>query len=48
MMSSLDERDRPYNSNRGDAEVAMEPTPAEMEAYRKMQKNRDDPMYGLV
>jgi len=48
MMSSLDERDRPYNSNRGDAEVAMEPTPAEMEAYRKMQKNRDDPMYGLI
>jgi len=47
MMSSLDERDRPYNSNRGDAEAAMEPTEAEMEAYRKMQKNRDDPMYGL-
>ena len=47
LMNSLYERIRPYNSNRGDAEAAIWPTEAEMEAYREMQKNRDYPMYGL-
>lgn len=42
----MDERKRPYNSMK--ANDVSEPTPEEMEAYKIQQKDRDDPMFGVL